>query len=300
MNRRQNKFDVVIIGNYTKDTIVSETGTRVVDGGGFNYGAHVAAMMGLHTAAVTRLSKEDAHVVQSLISIGITVFPVYTENSTLMRLEYPTSNVDDRILTVTKTAGSFHPDQVKDLVAALFIINSSVRGELDMDVLEVLHKKNAKLAADSQGFVRIIGKDHKLIYDEWPAKTRVLPFIDILKTDAVEAKAMTGESDIEKAAQQLSEWGAKEIVLTHRNGLLVLAKGQFHRTKFLPRKMIGRSGRGDTCLAAYACKRLSASPEEATIWAAAVTSLKMEEEGPIKKRVEDAYMLIEKKYRPAV
>ena len=40
-------YDIVIIGNYTKDTIVSSAGTRPVDGGGFNYGAHVAAMMGL-------------------------------------------------------------------------------------------------------------------------------------------------------------------------------------------------------------------------------------------------------------
>ena len=36
---KENTYDIVIIGNYTKDTIVSPSGTRVVDGGGFNYGA---------------------------------------------------------------------------------------------------------------------------------------------------------------------------------------------------------------------------------------------------------------------
>ena len=61
-------YDIVIIGNYTKDTIVSPTGTRYVDGGGFNYGAHVAAMMGLKTAAVTRLSRGDQRVVDALTS----------------------------------------------------------------------------------------------------------------------------------------------------------------------------------------------------------------------------------------
>ena len=33
-------YDTVIFGNYTKDTIISATGTRYIDGGGFNYGAH--------------------------------------------------------------------------------------------------------------------------------------------------------------------------------------------------------------------------------------------------------------------
>ena len=51
-------YDVVIFGNYTKDTIVSPAGTRYVDGGGFNYGAHVCAMMGLNTAAVKSLSPD--------------------------------------------------------------------------------------------------------------------------------------------------------------------------------------------------------------------------------------------------
>ena len=47
-------YDIVILGNYTKDTIVSAEGTRVVDGGGFNYGAHVASRpAGSATATVT-------------------------------------------------------------------------------------------------------------------------------------------------------------------------------------------------------------------------------------------------------
>ena len=51
-------YDIVIFGNYTKDTIVSKTGTRYVDGGGFNYGAQAAAKSGMSVAAVTRLAEE--------------------------------------------------------------------------------------------------------------------------------------------------------------------------------------------------------------------------------------------------
>jgi len=91
------RYDVVIIGNYTKDTIISPAGTRYVDGGGFNYGAHVAAMMGLKTAAVTRLAREDQRVVEALLRLGIAVYPTYTDYSTIMELYYPTTDVDMHI-----------------------------------------------------------------------------------------------------------------------------------------------------------------------------------------------------------
>lgn len=291
------KYDIVIIGNYTKDTIVSAAGTRIVDGGGFNYGAYVAAIMGLKAATVTRLAKQDYHVVEALIKLGIDVYPTYTTYSTDMRLYYPTSNVDERILSVTHTAGSFMPDQVKDLQAKAFLINASTRGEVDLEVIKEIRKKETILAADAQGFIRIISQDGTLLNAEWPEKQQVLSHFDILKTDAVEAEMLTGEEDIQVAARLLSSWGPKEVVLTHKDGLLVCADDHYYETKFYPKKLVGRSGRGDTCIGSYVAKRLTASPEEATIWAAAVTSLKMEAEGPIKKKFEDVENLIQTKYQ---
>ena len=51
-------YDIAFIGHYTKDTIISPAGKRVVDGGAFNYGSHVAIRMGLKVAAITRLAPE--------------------------------------------------------------------------------------------------------------------------------------------------------------------------------------------------------------------------------------------------
>lgn len=289
-------FDLVIIGNYTKDTIVSPSGTRMVDGGGFNYGAHVAAMMGLKTAAVTRLSHEDIRVVERLIELGVTVFPAYTEHSTEMRLYYPTSDVDQRVLSVAHTAGPFTSDQVAGLQARAFLINASIRDEVSLEVISALRKKDALLAADVQGFVRVLAADGTLVYEAWPEKLDVLSQIDILKTDAVEAEMLTGSADIRTAAQTIAGWGPKEIVLTHRDGLLVYAGGCCYEAPFCPKKLVGRSGRGDTCIASYVAKRLNASPQDACVWAAAVTSLKMEAEGPIKRPLKDTEEFVRAAY----
>jgi len=276
-------FDLVVIGNYTKDTIVSPSGTRMVDGGGFNYGAHVARMMGLKTAAVTRLAREDDRVVEALVGLGVAVFPTYTPHSTTLRLYYPTADVDQRIITVTHTAGSFTPEQVKGLNAKAFLINASIRGEVGAEVIRELGAKRAVLAADIQGFIRVVAPDGTLAGAPWPEREQVLAQFEILKTDAVEAELLTGIADHRDAARRIAAWGPREIVLTHRDGLLVFAEGRFHDAPFRPRQLVGRSGRGDTCIAAYVAKRLTAPPEEACLWAAAVTSLKMESEGPLKR-----------------
>ncbi len=289
-------YDIVILGNYTKDTIISAAGARVVDGGGFNYGAHVAAMMGLRVAAVTRLAREDGHVVDALARLGVDVFPTYTEFSTHLQLYYPSSNVDERILTATRTAGVFTPDQIRPLHARAFLINASARGEVGLDVIAELRSKDTILAADAQGFIRIISGNGALVYEDWPEKEATLARFDMLKADAVEAEMLTGKRDVKAAARTLAGWGPKEIVLTHRDGVLVFAGGKFHEAPFRPRELAGRSGRGDTCIASYVAKRLTASPREACVWAAAVTSLKLESEGPIKRTVDEVLQWIQRVY----
>ena len=66
--------------------------------------------------------------------------------------------------------------------------------------------------------------------------------------------------------------------------------------EFYPARLDGRSGRGDTCLGTYVAKRLLLEPRQAGIWAAAVTSLKMEDVGPFNRSVGEVKALIRDKY----
>ena len=288
-------FDIAFVGNYTKDTIVSAAGTRLVDGGACNYGAHAAAAMGLEVATITRLAREDWHVVEALQRLGVTVFAEATPHSTCMRLEYPSDNVDERVITVTSTAGAFTPEQTARWQARAVVVGASFRGEVPLPVIEALAAGGGRLAVDVQGFVRVV-HDGTLVKEPWSERDAVLSCVDILKADAVEAEMLTGQSDIYRAAGMLAALGPAEIVLTHRDGLLVLADGQTHEAGFYPAELVGRSGRGDTCLASYTAGRLSAPPAEATIWAAALTSLKMEAEGPFRRDIAAVRQLIAERY----
>jgi sugar/nucleoside kinase (ribokinase family) len=290
-------YDVVYVGNYTKDTIINPAGVKYTDGGAVNYAAHAAARLGLNVAVVTRLSVEDDRVVERLNQVGVDCFATYTPQSTLMKLEYPTMDPDIRTLTVTATAGSITAADVLDLNARAAVIGSSLRGEVGLDVIRALRQKQMLLAADMQGFVRVLrGQD--LVYAPWEEMAVTLAELDIVKSDAVEAEFLTGEKDIYKAALVYAGMGPREIVLTHKDGVLFYAHGEFSEAGFYPAMLNGRSGRGDTCIGAYVAMRLSKPPALAGVWAAAVTSLKMENLGPFNRSIEEVEELIRTKYRP--
>ena len=73
MTESRPRFDLVTVGAYTKDTIVSKTGTRYVDGGGYSYAAHAAKLAVLDVAAVTRLAADDRRSTQLLVDAGVTI-----------------------------------------------------------------------------------------------------------------------------------------------------------------------------------------------------------------------------------
>ncbi|HEX7013075.1 MAG TPA: PfkB family carbohydrate kinase [Steroidobacteraceae bacterium] len=284
------------VGAYTKDTIVSRAGVRHVHGGGYCYAAHAARVAGVSVAAITRLAHEDRHSTDLLREIGVEMIIHESLKSTLMRLEYPTDNVDERILTVAEVADPFRPEHVKDVRAEATLVSASIRGEVQLEVIEALRERTQLLGVDVQGYVRVRTSEGRLAYEPWPEMSRVLALVDVLKTDAVEAHFLTGESDILRAARKLAAFGPKEIVLTHKDGLLVLAGNAAHEQPFRPSELRGRSGRGDTCVGSYLSYRLCAGPAEATRWAAALTSLKLEAEGPIRRTRAEVEDLIRRRY----
>lgn len=290
------KYDAIFAGNFTKDTIITPEGTRYVDGGGMNYAAHAAKALGLNTAIVTRLAREDEHVVQAIRADGIDCYPVYSPSSTLMTLEYKTADVDKRNLYVKATAGTIHPADLDGMSARAVVVSPSLRGEVEPVFFGVLRQRQGiLLSADVQGFVRVL-QGESLVYEPWPQMAAVVRNLDILKTDAVEAAYLTGEENIEKAAKFFADLGAREVLLSHSEGILVHADGKYHHYKFHAESMSGRSGRGDTCVGSYVAKRLTLPPQEAGKWSAAVTSLKIERHGVFDRPVAEVEAFISRYY----
>jgi sugar/nucleoside kinase (ribokinase family) len=288
-------YDLVCIGNYTKDTIISPDGVYFVDGGAVNYAAHAAARLGNRVAVIMHLAEEDRRVVDKFRKNGIDCLVTYTSCSTTMKLEYPTHDPDIRTLSVASTADPILPAEIINIQTRAAVIGSSYRGEVGKDVIRTLKEKMIFVGADMQGFVRVL-RGQNLAFEVWDEMEECMPFLDVVKSDAVEAKHLTGAKDIYKAAQQYARLGAKEVVLTHQDGVLIFADGEFKQASFYAQSMNGRSGRGDTCIGAYMAMRKYLDPFEAGTWAAAITSLKMEKLGPFDRSRDEIFTLIRDKY----
>jgi len=291
----QRRFDIAFLGHYTKDTIVLAGRENVVDGGAVNYGANVTARMGLRTVIITRMARQDLMVFGELLRLGVQLLIHETAESTQLRLVYPSSNLDERVIRVTSFAGPFAVEDLQDAEASVFHVGASMRGEVPVQVVQSLRKKTGCVSLDLQGFARI-DSGGELTFDGWKDREDVLKYVDVVKADLVEATMLTGKNDRHEAAEALTAFGPREVVLTHNGGVLVHAEDHFYEAPFMLKELRGRSGRGDTCIAAYLGKRLTAPPEEATVWAAAVTSLKLQDEGPFRRDIDEVGKLIQTRY----
>ena len=280
------RYDLVAIGAISKDRNIVMGKEEVRHGGGSYAAAFASVNSGFKTAIVTKLAEEDLPSLFSLKKAGIDVFHTVSPTTTSIKNVYTTPDQDRRTCHMLSMAEPFQIDDFpEDLDADIFQIAALIAGEVPLDVVKYLAGKG-KVGLDVQGFVRT-ARGSELVSQDWQEKQEALPYLDFLKTDAAEAEILTGKVDRYEAIRALAEMGAKEIILTHSSEVLAYVDGQIHQANFTPRNLSGRTGRGDTCFAAYLTQRLCKDPEEALRYAAALTSLKMEIPGPFQGTAKD-------------
>jgi len=282
--------DILFIGHFAVDKIIYKGKEETSSGGSVYYGAIAARRLGLKVAVLTRLHPDDFPRLEELKAEGILVYAHPAPQSSGIENVYYTEDMERRKCRPLGFAGPFSLEELPDINARIYLIGPIMAGEVDMPFLKAIAERGP-VALDVQGFVRVREGDG-LVFRDWPEKYQGLPLVRFLKADAAEAEVLTGLKDVRRAAYQLAEWGADEVVITHPGGVLVYAEGSYHEAPFKPRSMEGRTGRGDTCFATYVAKRLSSPPEEATRFAAVLTSLKMEKPGPFRGSLEDVERLM--------
>jgi sugar/nucleoside kinase (ribokinase family) len=288
MNR---SADVLMVGHFAKDELIVDGVSQTASGGAVYYGSVVLQRLGLNVAVATKLRREDFPRLEELTRLGIQVYPTPSEQTSGIANYYQSSDMERRICKLIGFAGTFKLKEIPDLHVKAILISGIIAGEVDLPLLRALSKR-APLGLDVQGFVRVPeGKD--LVFKPWAEMAEGLRYITYLKCDQAEAEHLTGEPDLRAAAIKLAAYGPKEIMVTRSEGPTVYADGQFYTGRFTPRSLAGRTGRGDTCFSTYVGKRIQGlDPQEATWWAAAVTTLKQEQPGPWMGTLEEAEVLV--------
>jgi sugar/nucleoside kinase (ribokinase family) len=282
--------DIMMIGHFAKDLLVVDGHPETAAGGAVYYGSMVLRHLGVRVAVVTRLHPDDFPLLDDLRQAGVQVFAAPAPETSGIENIYNSADMERRICRPLGFAGPFQLDEIPDLTARIYVAAAIIAGEVNLSLLRSLAQRGP-VAIDIQGFVRV-REDGNLVLRQWPNMEEGLSQVTYLKVDRAEAELLTGQTDLQAAARRLAGYGPREIVITQSSGVTVFADGAFYQAPFTPRSLAGRTGRGDTCFATYLGHRLTASPQEATRLAGAVTTLKQEQPGPWRGTLADAEALL--------
>jgi sugar/nucleoside kinase (ribokinase family) len=292
-----NKYDIAFVGHMCYDEIIPFEGEPLIaPGSAVLCGAMVAARVGKKVAAIVKMAEKDKHILKSMQEVGVECYLIPSEETTYSRVLHESSNMDERTLTLVKSAGLISISDVPQLETKCAHLAGISDTEFDMELIKGLKARGYSLSTDMQSFVRHVTPNRVIEYSDVVNKKEIAAMMDKLKLDVVEALILTGTDDLEKAAIIIESWGCPEILITQSEGVLARVKGKTYYEKFSNSNVSGRTGRGDTTFAAYLSHRLNHEVSKSLKFAAALVSIKMETPGPFSGTLEDVYKRIKEKH----
>jgi len=292
------KYGITFIGHMAYDEVHPFGEEKIIaPGSAVLCGAMVSARIGIKTAAVVKMDPKEEHITQPMKDLGVDVFIIPADCTTYSRVIHRSENVDERDITLMKTAGLIKIEDIPELDSEFYHLGGISDSEFDMALIDGLKARGYRLSTDMQSFVRqITPVTNEINFGDVKDKKEIVSKMDMLKIDVVEARVLTGTEDLEKATEIMASWGCSEIVATHSEGVLARKDGVTYYEKFSNNSVIGRTGRGDTTFSAYQSWRLTHDVPTSLKFAAALVSIKMEKYGPFQGTLEDVYRRIDEKH----
>jgi sugar/nucleoside kinase (ribokinase family) len=290
-------YDLLIIGQISKDINIDHYGTSVNENGGaVLYAGFAAGNMGHKVAVLAKGNSADLDSVAAFAQVqNVDVYPLESSGSTSIKNVYHTPDKEQRTSTALGRIDTYSPGEIPPLDAKIYYIAGLMNGDVSDKVLDKFYGER-KIAFDVQGTLRHAGEDGLMSFYDWPDKKYYMPKIDFFKADAREAYVMTGTDNREDAARMMYDWGAKEIMITHHTEVIIFDGRNICRQPIRSRNLSGRSGRGDTCFGTYIAERLYNSVEQSLLTATATVSMKMERRGPFSLGRQDVENYIREFY----
>ncbi|MFX1417441.1 MAG: PfkB family carbohydrate kinase [Promethearchaeota archaeon] len=291
--------DIVILGHFAKDIIEIDGKSYESLGGAVYYGGIAGSHMGLKIAIITKLNEADYPLLKIFKKNGVSYYVSSSIETSGLRNIYSSKNMEYRDYKPIGFAGLFSEKEIPELnpPPKFFVIGPITAGEIDLELLDYIKSIYKNICLDIQGFVRFRNKG-KVFYStlSLKEKKKILSNINVLKIDQTEAKILTNHHNINEAAKDLAEFGPNEILITHENGISVYTSNVLLTFPWKNRKIVGRTGRGDTAFISYLGSRLTKNPEESLKFATALTSLKLESPGPFDLPLYQVEELIKNEY----
>jgi sugar/nucleoside kinase (ribokinase family) len=289
-------IDICCIGHITSDKVVTTKAIKYMPGGTAFYFSHALSKLDISYLLVTALAEKEIRYVTDLRAAGITV-KVQPSTHTVYFENIYAENQDERSQNVLQKADAFDIDTLLNVDAKVYHLGPLLADDFSVDFIKQLSAKG-KLCLDVQGYLRKV-VNQKVYATGWPDKKEALQYVDILKADVAELRALTGRDNVHDGAKLLAGWGVKEILITNGSkGSIIYNQGVFHDIPaYQPKKVIDATGCGDTYTAGYLYQRTKGAGIEASgNFAAAMAGLKTETSGPFTGDETDVMKFMQAEY----
>ncbi len=280
-------YDICCIGHITSDKIVTPGSVSYLPGGTAYYFSCALSLLSVDYLLVTSLAAADMKYVDLLRAKGISVEAHGGSGTVFFENIYGASH-DDRSQNVLQTADPFSLSQLDQVDARVFHLGPLLADDIPAELVKALSAKG-RISLDVQGYLRKV-VNQKVYSVDWPEKALVLQYVDILKADVAELRALTGFETVADGAKQVSEWGVKEVVVTNGSKGSVIYSGDevYQIRAYAPPVVLDATGCGDTYMAGYLFRRLKGDGiQQAGEFAAAMAGLKTAANGAFEGTEED-------------
>ena len=284
--------NICCIGHITRDRIVTPTRETYSAGGTAYYVAWAMQSLRQPLQIVTSVSREMMPEVERLRQAGIDVKAFESKTNVFFENAYG-ENMDHRTQRVLAKSEPFTIAQLEDAEAKVFHLGTLLADDFPPEVVEYLATKG-DVSIDVQGYLRKV-EDEQVVSVDWPDKHRLLPHTAILKVNEWECLSLTGLSEPHAAAEQIHDWGVREVIITlGGGGSVIFAEGRFYDTPaYPPTQLVDATGCGDTYSAGYLyCRAKGMDYAASGRFAAAMCTLKLEHTGPFCHSVDDVIRIL--------
>jgi len=295
------RYDILFVGDFGIGTIIPFEGPLFVERGSPVLFAPIAAScLGKKIAAVTRISKGEEYLLEPLRNAGVDLF-IQPGQIARYRVVFPTADVDQRQVFLMKGGGPFAMGDLPLIEPCLVHLCAIGFPGFQMDLMRALKSRGFRLSVDMQGFVLQPDRETGAVsHRDVPEKREILALADFVKLDAKEGETLTKGETPQDQAEILESWGSRETIISSSDGVLSRSEGRTSFARFTSKSVRGRMGRGDTVMGSYLARRLDHSVEDSLLFAAALTSIKMETVGPFAGSLDDVMERMEHPFLASV
>ncbi len=289
-------FDVCAYGYVTREWEVYPNGVvREIIAGPPYYYCTALLRLGERVRVVTRVAEEDEGILKELKDLNASIINLPTKSTMKSRLHYRPGG---REIEVVSRADPFTLADLRfcrECIVKYIYLGPLTTEDFTLEFLEEA-SATAPVVLDVQGFTRRV-RGSRIEYVDWSWKGEAADYVSILKLDDREGRILTGCEGVEEIIKGLSNIGFKEVLLTTSKGVNVGIEGEVFSAPYRVKEVRGRTGRGDTAIAAYTHAKIRGwDPEFSVIFTAAATSIKLMNPGPLRVGEGEVLKYVSREY----